>query len=72
MTEFIGRGTLEKYSQILEINKPIRVGEISKLLKLPKELSDNLIVVRQNKKMNEDEFIQNEDQIYLFFAAMGG
>jgi hypothetical protein len=72
MTEFIGRGTLEKYSQILEINQPLRVVEISKLLKLPKELSDNLIVVSHNKKMNEDEFIQNEDQIYIFFAAMGG
>jgi hypothetical protein len=72
MTEFIGRGILERYGQVKEIKKPLFVRDVSRFLKLPKELADNLIVVRQNKKLNEDEIILNEDKIFIFFAAMGG
>jgi hypothetical protein len=72
MTEFIGRGILERYGQVKEIKTPLLVRDVSRFLKLPKELADNLIVVRQNKKLNEDEIILNEDKIFIFFAAMGG
>ncbi len=72
MTEFIGKGSLGKYSQEKAIDHPIKVNEVSELLKLPKEIAENLIVVRQNRKLGEDEIIQDEDQIYIFFAAMGG
>ena len=72
MTHFIGRGILERYSQVKEIKQPLLVRDLSKFLKLPKELSDNLIVVRQNMKLDDDETILNEDEIFIFFAAMGG
>ncbi len=72
MAEFIGKGSLGKYSKEITINCPIKVNEVSKLLKLPKEIAENLIVVRQNKKLSEEELIQDEDRIFIFFAAMGG
>jgi len=72
MAKFIGSGPLKKYSGIVNINKPILVQELSKFLKLPKDLSENLIVVRENKKLNDDDTIQNNDEIHIFFAAMGG
>jgi hypothetical protein len=72
MTEFIGRGILEQYGQVKEIKKPILVGDVSKFLNLPKDLADNLIVVRQNRKLADGEIILNEDKIFIFFAAMGG
>jgi hypothetical protein len=72
MTIFIGKGSLNKYSQIIKIRHPIMVNEVCKFLKLPKGIAENLIVVRQNKKLDEEELIQDEDQIYIFFAAMGG
>jgi len=72
MTNFIGRGVFKQYSQVINLEKPLIVRDISKLLKFPKELSDNLIVVRQNRKLNDEEIILDCDEIYIFFAAMGG
>jgi hypothetical protein len=72
MANFIGKGILAQYSQEIKLKKPIIVHNVDRLLKLPKELSSNLIVVRGSRKLNDDEIIQNEDEIYLYFAAMGG
>lgn len=72
MTKFIGSGLLKKFGKTISIDGPILVRDVGKFLKLPKELADNLIVVRKNKKLNEDEVVRNEDEIHIFFAAMGG
>jgi len=72
MTIFIGKGSLNRYSQTKTIRHPIMVNEVSKILKLPKGIAENLIVVKQNKKLNDDDLIHDEDQIHIFFAAMGG
>jgi hypothetical protein len=72
MTNFIGKGILEQYSQIIKLEQPLIVHNLGEFLKLPKELSYNLIVVRGSRKLNDDELILNDDEIYLFFAAMGG
>jgi hypothetical protein len=72
MANFIGKGILAQYSQEIKLKKPIIVHHVGRLLKLPKELSSNLIIVRGSRKLNDDELIQNEDEIYLYFAAMGG
>jgi hypothetical protein len=72
MANFIGKGILAQYSQEIKLKKPLIVRNVGRLLKLPKELCSNLIVVRGSRKLNDDELIQNEDEIYLYFAAMGG
>lgn len=72
MANFIGKGVFEKYSQVIKLERPIVVHDLPEFLNLPKKLSENLIVVRQNRKLNDDELIQNEDEIFFFFAAMGG
>ena len=69
MTEFIGRGILEQYGQVKEIKKPILVGDVSKFLKLPKDLADNLIVVRQNRKLDDGEIIKNEVVVSIQVVA---
>ncbi len=72
MANFIGKGILTQFSQEIELKKPLIAHNVGRILKLPKELSSNLIVVRGSRKLNDDELIQNEDEIYLYFAAMGG
>jgi hypothetical protein len=72
MTNFIGKGILAEYSQEKKLKKPLIVHDVDRFLKLPKELSYNLIVVRGSRKLNDDDLIRNEDEIYLYFAAMGG
>jgi|LDZU01.1.fsa_nt_gi hypothetical protein len=72
MTKIFGNGIFKEYSQDLCLHQTIRVKDIGEILKLPQELSNNLIVVRQSRKLNDDEEINNSDEIYLFFAAMGG
>ncbi len=46
--------------------------DLPDFLKLPAELSENLIVVRKNRKLNDDELIHNDDEVYFFLAVMGG
>ena len=72
MANFIGKGVFEQYSQVIELEQPLIVQNLGEFLKLPKELSYNLIVVRQSRKLGDDELISNNDEIYIFFAAMGG
>lgn len=43
-----------------------------RLLKLPDELAEAVIIVRNHQKLDLDEFIHNEDELILFLAVMGG
>lgn len=72
MANFIGKGAFKKYSQVIKLERPIFARDLAGLLKLPEDLSENLIVVRKNKKLNEDEVIRDDDDIYFFLAVMGG
>lgn len=72
MAKFIGKGVYKRYSQERKLEQPILVQDLPTLLKVPKDLSENLIVVRQNRKLNDDELIRDEDEIYFFLAIMGG
>lgn len=72
MAKFVGKGVYKKYSQVKKLEHPVLVQELPKLLKLPKELSENLIVVRENRKLSDDDLIQDQDEILFFLAVMGG
>jgi len=39
---------------------------------IPEELAETIIVVRNHQKLDFDDFINDEDEIYLFLAVMGG
>ena len=72
MTKFIGNGIFKSYSQEMDLQQSIVVCDLGDLLKLPKELSTNLIVVRGNRKLDDEDLICDDDEILFYFAAMGG
>ena len=72
MTKFVGNGIYKPYSREVDLDQPILVGDLGKFLNIPKDLSDNLIVVRQSQVLGSEELIYNSDEILFFFAAMGG
>jgi hypothetical protein len=72
MTKFIGNGIFKAYSQVINLEQPLIVNDLGDLLKLPEELSINLIVVRGSRKLDQAELINNDDEINIYFAAMGG
>jgi len=72
MTKFVGNGVYTPYSREVDLDQPILVKDLGKFLNIPKDLSDNLIVVRQSQVLGSEELIHNNDEILFFFAAMGG
>ena len=72
MTKFVGNGVYKPYSREVDLEQPIMVKDLGKFLSIPKDLSDNLIVVRQSQVLGSEELINNNDEILFFFAAMGG
>ena len=72
MTKFVGNGVYKPYSREVDLDQPILVRDLGKFLNIPKDLSDNLIVVRQSQVLGSEELIYNNDEILFFFAAMGG
>jgi hypothetical protein len=72
MTKFIGNGVYKPYSREVDLDQPILVRDLGKFLNIPKDLSDNLIVVRQSQILGSEEQIHNNEEILFFFAAMGG
>lgn len=72
MTKFVGNGVYKPYSCEVDLDQPILVKDLGKFLNIPKDLSDNLIVVRQSQVLGNEELIHNNEEILFFFAAMGG
>ena len=72
MTKFVGKGMMQTYSQEISMSESVTVQSLPALLNIPKDLSKNLIVVRGNKKLDSDNLISNNDEIFLFLAVMGG
>jgi hypothetical protein len=72
MAKFIGKGILQQYSQEIFLIHQIKVRDLPTLLKLPDELANILIVVRDHRKLDFDELILNGDDVYLYMAVMGG
>ena len=72
MTKFIGNGVYKPYSREVDLEQPVLVSDLGKFLNIPKDLSDNLIAVRQSQVLGSEELIYSTDVILFFFAAMGG
>ncbi len=72
MAKIIGKGALQSYSQDIVLAIAIRAQDLPGLLKIPKELAEVTIMVRDHQKLDDDEIINDEDKIYLFMAVMGG
>ncbi len=60
------------YSQSLILPQPIRVQDLPRLLKIPEEMAEAVIAVRDHQKLDLDELIYNDDEILIFLAVMGG
>ena len=48
MTNFVGNGIYKPYSREVDLEQPILVRDLGVFLNIPKDLSDNLIVVRRS------------------------
>ena len=72
MTNFVGNGIYKPYSREVDLEHPLLVRDLGAFLNIPKDLSDNLIVVRRSLVLGSEELIHNNEEILFFFAAMGG
>ena len=72
MTKFVGESIFKPYSRDVKLKQPVLVKDLGTFLNIPKDLSNNLIVVRQNQILGGEELIHDDEEIILFFAAMGG
>ena len=72
MAKIIGKDPLTSYSQNIVLPHSIRVRDLPGLLKMPEELAEVVIVVRNHQKLDFDELIDDNDVILLFMAVMGG
>ncbi len=72
MAKIICRDPLKSYSQNIVLTHSTKVQDLPRLLKIPEELAETIIVVRNHQKLDFDDFINDEDEIYLFLAVMGG
>lgn len=72
MIKIIGSGVMKKFSQELDIEFEIKADDLPVILNMPEPLVNNLIIVRNHRRLDSDEMINPNDEIYLFFAMMGG
>jgi hypothetical protein len=72
MAKIIGKGLFRSFSQEIVLAASIKVQDLPGLLRVPAELAEVAIVVRKNQKLDFDELIHDDDEIYLFMAVMGG
>ena len=72
MTKFIGSGVLSKFSQEVILQKPIAAVQIPQLLDIQKPLADHLILVRDHHMLSDSYLVNDNDEIFLFLAVMGG
>ena len=72
MAKIICKDPLKSYSQDVVLSQPTKVQDLPGLLHLPEEFAQAIIVVRNHQKLDLGEFIDNEDELTLFLAVMGG
>lgn len=72
MALLIGHGPFSSYCGEIKCETPIEIGMIIEKLAIPKELMDNLIIVKNTKATELTEFMSDEDTIHLFLSMLGG
>jgi len=72
LTRIIGTGVMTPFSRELELQQPIEARELVKLLQIPPNLAEELLVVRGHRLLTDEEQIVNGDEIFLYLAVMGG
>lgn len=72
MIKVTGIGIMNQFSGNLDIQDSIIVSQLPEMLRMPKEIADELIVVREHRKLNEDEMIHDGEEVTLFLQIMGG
>jgi hypothetical protein len=72
LTKVIGTGVMEPYSRELELEQPIKVCNLVKLLQIPPNLLEELLVVRGHHLLGDEELVMGGDEIMLYLAVMGG
>ena len=72
MAKIICKEPLKAYSQSLILPQPVRVQDLPRLLKIPEEMAEAVIAVRDHQKLELDAIVYNDDEIIIFLAVMGG
>ena len=72
LTKIIGTGVMQAYSREIELEEPMIVRDLVKMLEMPANLVEELLVVRGHRLLTDEEPVLNGDEIYLYLAVMGG
>ena len=72
MASIVGKGLLKPYSQTAAFPAPVPAACLPELLKLPEDLRENMIAVRDRKVLSLDELVYDDDEIIVFLSVMGG
>ncbi|MCL1809581.1 MAG: hypothetical protein FWG42_07460 [Clostridiales bacterium] len=72
MACFICGATLKQYSKEVVLSCPVRASSIPNLLNMPEEYINNIVAVRANKVLMQDEMVFDSDEIRVFTSVMGG
>jgi hypothetical protein len=72
LTRIIGTGVMQPYSREINLQQPIKVCELVKLLQIPPNLAEELLVVRGHRLLTDEEQVVSGDEIFLYLAVMGG
>ncbi len=72
MLKIIGKASMQSFSREIELQDRVSVADLPRLLHMPPDLADSLIVVRGHSKLDQKDMILKDDEIYLFLAVMGG
>lgn len=72
MIKIIGKGVMEPFSQEIPFEEGLRVRDLPQRLKMPAELSEELVVVRNFCKLDDADLIHDLDEVRLFLQLMGG
>jgi len=72
LTKIIGMGVMKPFSREIDVQHPILVRDLVKLLQIPASLAEELLVVREHHLLTDEEQIMNGNEIFLYLAVMGG
>jgi hypothetical protein len=72
MVNIKGKGVMRSFSREITLSTQVHACNLAEFLQMPEELAEELIVVRNHRRLDPDDLILDNDEIYLFLAVMGG